>query len=153
MSGMRRTSPIPMPHADKNRGLTVFTKLRSQADCFADGLVEYVALASANNVTGFYAGSTQFGVPYIEFTASEAARGQIASFRGGTYELYIPHQKRPSSVSPAVFSAYCKHPAKVPIQWTDERLLPADFQIYVTTIHIFASLYPRLTSKEEHTGR
>jgi hypothetical protein len=49
----------------------------------ADGLVEYVALASANSVTGFYAGSTQFGVPYVEFTASEAVRGQVASFRGG----------------------------------------------------------------------
>jgi hypothetical protein len=47
-----------------------------------NGLVEYVALVSANTVPGFYAGSTQFGVPYIEFTATEAARGQTASFRG-----------------------------------------------------------------------
>jgi len=50
----------------------------------ADGLVEYVALASANSVSGFYAGSTQFGVPYVEFTATEAVRGYVASFKGGT---------------------------------------------------------------------
>ena len=50
---------------------------------FADGQVEYVALGSANTVPGFYAGSTQFGVPYVEFTATEAARGQTASFQGG----------------------------------------------------------------------
>ena len=45
--------------------------------------MEYVALANASSVPGFYAGSTQFGVPYIEFTATEAAKGQIASFQGG----------------------------------------------------------------------
>lgn len=49
----------------------------------ADGLVEYVALAEANQVAGFYAGSTQFGVPYVEFTATEAVRGQTATFHGG----------------------------------------------------------------------
>ena len=51
--------------------------------CCADGLVEYVALAEANEVPGFYAGSTQFGVPYVEFTATEAARGKTAVFHGG----------------------------------------------------------------------
>ena len=56
----------------------------SKPYCFlADGLVEYVALANASSTPGFYAGSTQFGVPYIEFTATEAAKGQVASFQGG----------------------------------------------------------------------
>lgn len=49
---------------------------------FADGLVEYVALSSANTVPGFVVPNTQFGVPYVEFTASAAAAGQTASFRG-----------------------------------------------------------------------
>lgn len=68
-----------------------------------NGLVEYVALASANSVSGFYAGSTQFGVPYVEFTATEAVRGYVASFKGvlevaqvvGGVPLY-PFQPNPS---------------------------------------------------------
>jgi hypothetical protein len=47
-----------------------------------DGLVEYVAQASANTVPGFVVPNTQFGVPYVEFTATAAAAGQTASFRG-----------------------------------------------------------------------
>ena len=63
--------------------------------CFADGLVEYVALASANTVPGFFAGSTQFGVPYVEFTASAAAAGQVASFRGGNIlnKAFVRHMQ------------------------------------------------------------
>lgn len=47
-----------------------------------NGLVEYITSYNANTVPGFFAGTTQFGVPYVEFTATEAARGQTATFNG-----------------------------------------------------------------------
>lgn len=37
--------------------------------------------------SGFTVPNTQFGVPYIEFVASQANVGQVASFSGGTIAL------------------------------------------------------------------
>lgn len=49
----------------------------------ADGKVEYVALAGHNTVPGLVVPNTQFGVPYVEFTSTSAAIGQVAEFHGG----------------------------------------------------------------------
>ena len=35
--------------------------------------------------------NTQFGVPYVEFTSTEAALGQTATFQGGATHLYFHH--------------------------------------------------------------
>ena len=55
---------------------------RSNVDFIADGLVEYVGLISANSVDGFVVPNTQFGVPYVEFTASQQTVGTPAILKG-----------------------------------------------------------------------
>ena len=66
--------------------------------CAVDGLVQYVAVIANNTVPGFVVPNTQFGVPYIEFTASDNARGQVAVFNGGKpppppLPVFSPHKR------------------------------------------------------------